>query len=800
MGPATVCDVVVDGRSGGGPESWTYSTVGLPLRRGDLVLVPLGSRPLVGVVARVYEATEADFGFPLTRLRGVLNRVEGLSLPEPLMRTVEFVAEEYLCPLSAAIGPALPPGLKDRVVSAWHSTGAPVEGRPLTPMQAEALRVVVEAGDYRPAPSKKLPAALQRALRSLAVRGLVRESLTLAPFGADRGGTELLRLTHDLGRIEAFIAKEGKRKPAQTLVLMRLMASDDATLSSAEIRALTGVTQVTLRPLIHQGLLEPVEPGAQAQETAPTPTLQQAAAIERLSGAVLAQEYRAFLLYGVTGSGKTEVYLRAAAEAIRRGRQVLYLVPEIALAAQAISRLRARFGRRVTVLHSDLAPLERLGNWVRVRQGEAPVVLGARSALFGPMDNLGLVIVDEEHEPGYKQESSPRYHARRTAMHLAREHGCPIVLGSATPSIESFYEAESGDLERLDLPERAASAGLPAVQVVDLAEKFRQHRPALLTEELLTGVHTAMADGRQTILFLNRRAYSPYVLCRECGRGFECPRCAVSLAYSRRSKELRCHHCGFRQRPPDVCPDCGGTKLAPTGVGTEKVEEALHEAFPEARIARLDRDVASKRGQMEETLARFRTGDLDVLVGTQMVAKGLDFPNVTLVGVVLADVSLNIPDFRASERTFQLLSQVAGRAGRGTAKGSVVIQTFNPEHIALQAAVHHDYERAYRVLLEERRAAHYPPFRRLVNVLVSGKDSAEVASTADEVARRLRSVPLGEVLGPAPCAIERVDNRWRRHVLIKLPAGQDVGAVGKALEGLDTKAHVAVDVDPQTLT
>jgi primosomal protein N' (replication factor Y) len=626
--------------------------------------------------------------------------------------------------------------------------------------------------------------------------------------------------------VDQFLANEGKKKPAQALTLMRLQLADaGAALTPAEIKAMAGVTDSTIKALLDAALLEKAETGMGAMAKPPVPNPFQQIAIDSIADSVHTKEHRAFLLFGVTGSGKTEVYLRAAGEALKLGRQVLYLVPEIALAAQAIAQLRERFGKSVAVLHSDLSPSERLQNWMAIRSGEASVVLGARSAVFAPLDNLGLIIMDEEHEASYKQESAPRYHAKRLALHLGELHACPVVLGSATPSIESFQEAEAEVLTLLSLPQRAASAQLPEVHIDDLTIGFRRGQPAILSEALHKRLEATLARKEQAILFLNRRAYAPFIICRDCGHQIQCPRCAVSLSFHRHDHRLRCHHCGFQMVPPDTCPKCGGSRITPFGIGTEKVEENVASLFPDARVARLDRDVARRKGVLEETLASFRSGDIDILVGTQIVAKGLDFPNVTLVGVIAADISLNLPDFRSSERTFQLLSQVAGRAGRGTSPGEVVIQTFNPEHVAVVAAQTHDYLQLFEILKEEREVAGYPPFRRLVNIVLSSENRRSVLDASEEIKQllveragcdatpagglsvreerraRLESPGVGaQLLGPVDCVMERLQNRWRRHMLLKLLPDAPLDPIAYALQGFRAKGvQVVVDVDPYSL-
>lgn len=795
-----VADVVVDVRTGGQTAIWTYA-VDAQHRRGDAVLAPLGARAVVGHIVRIREVAEADLGFPRSKLRTLGPPISGLGLPEPLLALVEFIAHDTLSPLPVALSPAMPPGAQARIVTKWRLTeGAEPDVDTMSPAVRRVYEDLADGKEFIDARGKKITAGEKRALRLLQDKSIVEVVRAVVRPDARRSESGIFRVVSDSEKIERFLQKDGKRKPAQALTLMRLLTADRPQFSREEIRALCAATDATIRSLRTAGLLEAVAAEDAQRRVPPEPNPDQVRAIDALTLAIRNRTPSKFLLFGITGSGKTEVFLRAAAEALKQGRQVLYLVPEIALATQAISQLRERFGDRVTILHSELTPAERLDNWIRIRQGEAPVVLGARSALFAPLGDIGLIIVDEEHESAYKQESSPRYHAKRAAIELARYHQAPIVLGSATPSIETFAEAQAGTFTRLDLPSRTASAQLPRVTIDDLREGYRIGQPVILGRDLRERMAATLERKEQIILFLNRRAYSPFLLCRECGQQFQCPRCSVSLCYSRQDRRLRCHHCDYSCAPPSKCPGCGGIKLAPVGMGTEKVEEQVREKFPEAKVARLDRDVTRRKGALEEILTQFRAGDIDILVGTQMVAKGLDFPRVTLVGVITADIALNIPDFRASERTFQLLSQVAGRAGRGSAPGEVVIQTFNPTHVALQAAETHDYERLYREVRLEREMAGYPPYRRLVNIVISGPSLPEARTVSEDVSARLRVLPDVQVLGPSNAAVERVKDRWRRHVLVKLAPGGDVSPVGASLEGIELgNTQLMIDVDPHSL-
>jgi len=799
MSTIRVVEVVIDSKAGGADAEYSY----LPmdgLSPGDAVMVPLGTRQSLGYVLEIREVEPEALGFPVKKLRKVQARVAGVSLPPQTLRLVRFVAQEYLCPVSVALSAAVPPGLRDRLVDAWILVEEPKEK--VSAVKDEVLQLVREAGGTLvEGVSTELPGPLARALRVLTKDGILRREMRLAPLSEKKTTVSVLRLTRDEAKVSAFLAKEGKKRPAQALTLMRLQTGGDSLLTAAEIRALAGVTDRTIQALVSAGFLELVDPDAQEPPEPPVPNLAQQMAIDAILDAVTGQRSEPFLLFGVTGSGKTEVYLRAASEALAAGRQVLYLVPEIALATQAISQLRARFGRGVAVLHSELTPTERLRTWQAIRDGEVSVVLGPRSALFAPLANLGLIIMDEEHETSYKQDSSPRYHAKSLVLELGRAHGCPAVLGSATPSVESFAEAdgEAATLGLLPLPYRTATAVLPEVRIRDLGEGFRNSRPDLLTEELAAEIALNLERGEQTILFLNRRAYSPSLICRDCGHRPMCPKCSVSLSFHRGERRLRCHMCGYETRPPETCPECEGTRVQPFGVGTERVLEHIQTTYPAARAARLDRDVAQRKGALEETLALFRAGDLDILVGTQMIAKGLDFPNVTLVGVIAADISLNIPDFRSTERTFQLLSQVAGRAGRGKKPGRVIIQTFNPDHPAIQLARQHDYVSFYEYARSEREEALYPPFARLVNVVISGEAEGRVQTVSAWVANRLGEFDI-PCLGPVDCPLEKLQNRHRRHVIMKLPPGASLEPITQAIGRADfPDVQVTIDVDAYNL-
>jgi len=683
----------------------------------------------------------------LRPLEKVLDPAPAIS-PE-LLEILRDEAEEVLCPLGLALAAALPPGSAPR-----HATTFALTARGREALRAGAARGELQRLLERLAKGARGAALLQRA-------GFGRAAL--AGFAAE-------------GLIE-----EGLREPR------RRARRAPQPLASA--------------------LPEP-------SSAPPTLTPEQAAACAEIGAAIRARQAQRFLLHGVTGSGKTEVYLRGIAEALALGRQALVLVPEITLTHQIIGRLRARFGDSLAVLHSGLRPAERVEEWERLRRGATPIAVGARSALFAPLGKLGLVVLDEEHDAAYKNEEGFRYHARGLAARRARAAGCPLVLGSATPALETRYAAERGELRRLVLSHRIGGRPLPAVELVDLAKEraaLPRGRKLILSRSLARALGDVLGDGGQALLFLNRRGFSTQIVCFACGRVERCPDCDIALVFHADGGLLRCHYCDHQAPPPERCAGCGSEESALLGVGTERVEEEVRARFPEARIARLDRDVASRRGATEAVLRALRERRVDVVVGTQMLAKGHDFPGVRLVGVVNADLGLHFPDFRAAERTFQLLTQVAGRAGRGGEPGRVVVQTWLPDHYALRRVPNHDYEGFYREELAQRAALGYPPCGSLARALVSAEDPEAARGAAEALAgsaraeaarfaREAAGPPPPEVLGPAPAPLARLRGRHRVQLLVKGSERAAVhavaAAVARAAAALPRAVRALVDVDP----
>jgi primosomal protein N' (replication factor Y) len=580
----------------------------------------------------------------------------------------------------------------------------------------------------------------------------------------------------------------------------------------AELERRIAHSAPVLRELAKAGLIEIVEREAELEAVAigealqagPPPVLtdEQARAVETICAAEKQGAFKAFLLFGVTGSGKTEVYLRVIAETLAAGKTALVLVPEISLTPQLAARFRQRFGDQVAILHSGLGEQARLSEWSRLRRGEAKIAVGARSAVFAPLDRLGVIVVDEEHDGSFKQDEGVKYHARDVALVRAQRAGAVCVLGSGTPSLESNAQAERGAYGKLVLTQRPKARPMPAVEIIDL-RMWQPDGDAMLSAPLRAAIGETLAAGDQIILFLNRRGFATFVLCVACGHAFRCPNCSVSLTYHRSLDRMTCHYCNRAERVPEACPSCGVAAIERKGLGTERIAAAVAEAFPQARVARLDRDVASG-ARVEAVLSRVARREVDILVGTQMVTKGHDFPGVTLVGVLCADIGLNLPDFRASERTFQLLAQVAGRAGRGDRPGRVLVQTYRPAAPAVTAAAAHDYEKFYAAEVEERREHNYPPHGRLMVVRIDGPDEHQVADVAGRVAQlceRARDHIGAESLdirGPTAAPLSRLRGRSRWQVWLRGPDRTALRRVARQAMTVehDSKVRVTLDVDP----
>lgn len=577
-----------------------------------------------------------------------------------------------------------------------------------------------------------------------------------------------------------------------------------------------GYSKSSVDTLIRKGFVEkydavverdPFETRVFEQDVKQHLTSDQQRAFEAISEKIHAHEQCTYLLHGVTGSGKTEVYLQTIEEVLNLNRQAMMLVPEIALTPQMVLRFKRRFGDEVAVLHSGLSKGERYDEWQKIRDGKARVSVGARSSVFAPFKNLGMIIIDEEHESSYKQEDYPRYHARDIAQWRSEYHQCPLILGSATPSLESFARAEKGVYELLSLPNRINQQALPEVEIVDMREELNSGNRSMFSNQLRDAIQQRLDNQEQIVLFLNRRGYASFMLCRDCGHVPQCPNCDISLTYHKSTDQLKCHYCGHQEVPPNQCPNCESEHIRQMGTGTQRVEELLQEAFQEARIIRMDVDTTSRKGAHEKLLNDFGSGKGDILLGTQMIAKGLDFPNITLVGVLNADTMLNLPDFRASERTYQLLTQVAGRAGRHEKEGQVLIQTYNPDHYAIKDVQENDYTAFFQKEMNYRKIGKYPPYFFLINFTIAHKEMKKVMEASKHIHKILLQhlTDKALVLGPSPAALSRINNEYRFQILVKYKREP---ALHEALKYLDDYYHdqylkeklsLKIDIAPQMM-
>jgi primosomal protein N' (replication factor Y) len=797
-----------------GREVLSYSVPG-PLasraREGMRALVPLGGRQVTGIVIG-----------PTVNGAGVsLKDVIDLPDDEPLLTPdilalCRFAGTYYLASFGEVLATAVLSGLRAQSRRTVRLLVTREEAERVTGLGRTEKEVIRRLPPDRPISSTHLLRSIRGgsvhdALRSLAGRGLV----ALEDEAARAAAQTRYRHVFVAGSVptDDDLSRLARRAPAQNALLERVRRAGSEGLT---VEALGGPrASAPLRALVERGwviarreeIYRTVAEGAAVTKRFEL-TPAQDDAVRAVSEASSERRFESFLLHGVTGSGKTEVYLRAIEAALAKGLGAIVLVPEIALTEELVRRFVSRFGSTVALLHSALSPGERWDEWRRLARRDARVVVGARSAVFAPLPDLGLVVVDEEHDGAYKQEDGLRYNARDLAIVRARNARCPIVLGSATPSIETYWNAKSGRYRLLELPERIESRPLPGVELIDLRKEPPDGPEGIFAPRLREALSENLAARSQSLVFLNRRGYAHYLQCIVCGHVIGCPNCSVTLTFHLRRRMLRCHHCDHRLAAPDLCPECGGPSLRDVGAGTEQVEAALRALFPTARIERMDRDTTARKGAHRRILSAWREERIDILVGTQMVTKGHDIPGVTLVGVIAADHALNFPDFRAAERTFQMLTQVAGRAGRGERPGRVLIQTYRPTHYALRHAILHDYKSFADEELRHREALGYPPFSRLVNLRFDGLDAARVERAARELAASLRTsnerLPRrqqAKILGPAPAPLERLRGRYRWQLLLKGAEPKVLRvlvrpAVEAARKTARSTVRIAADVDP----
>jgi primosomal protein N' (replication factor Y) len=797
-------------------EPLTYlAPPSLDVRIGQRVQVPLGPRQAMGIVVEPVAQVA-----PGVKVREILRVVDAEPLLSPELLTLGlWIAGYYLAPAGAVFRSMLPLRAETRRQSVLSLTP---KGREKLAQIASSLLEEIRTSDE---------AAL---LRQVGGDGTVSEGATLESLRRKFPGRAKELIGHAIAEglvTETGLEKERRQREVWSVRLAgpslpdrpirlspvgrRILEALEQGGPAEDHRELIKASRATLahlRKLHREGVVEMAEPRAEASGLPPPSlapefelTLAQNRVLEELSGLLESREFHPVLLHGVTASGKTEIYLRLIARCLKQGRTALMLVPEIALTPAVQGHFLSRFGNLVAVLHSALSENERHDAWWRVRRSQAKVVLGTRSAVFAPLENLGVIIVDEEHDSSYKQEETPRYHGRDVAVVRGRLARALVLMGSATPSLESYFNAREGKYRLLNLEDRVGGRALARVEIIDMRQEFREtHTQVPFSRGLKQAIEAELAAGSQIMILLNRRGYAWFLLCRSCGATERCVNCSISLTYHRREQRLICHYCGYTAPIPSHCPACGSEYLHYVGEGTEKVEAKIAELFPVARVARLDRDVARRAGAYRKILSDFRDGRINILVGTQLISKGHDFPGVTLVGVVSADHGLGIPDFRAAERTFQLLTQVAGRAGRGDAPGRVLVQTFYPEHYAILLAAEQNYEGFYSKEMRFRRLMHYPPYGALANVIAQGTELQVAAKVAKQIGGFLSAIQAAyglKLLGPASAPLARLERRYRIQFLVKAKSRARLNEALRRLadeceqRGIPSQA-VMTDMDP----
>lgn len=896
MPPELLVDVALRATIPGVEPVFSYRVPG-PLRPlvrlGQLVWAPLRRQRVQGVVVDLYDAADGPAGLSVSaRLRDLIDVADPEAALTPAqIRLARWLSTYYCAPLYEALALMLPPGVSQEAEPTWRTTPAGVQADlgALPEGERAVLYVLRQQGEQTERTLRQTLRGSDSDLRAIYLalyeRGLIQRGAALTQARARPRVERLARLLVAPDDLPGTLERLGQAPKQQAL--LRFLASHSAAVDQPEraqgapaepplldggptqvgiagqpaprpypVAALTkatGASAAAIQALERRGLIEltsrevrrdPLSgddvppdippPLSSAQERAWREVAEALARLARPEPAPTAQPSGAFLLHGVTGSGKTEVYLRAIGRALRLGRQALVLVPEIALTTQLVRRFAARFPGLLAVLHSGLSLGERYDEWRRLRNREARLAIGSRSAVFAPLPDLGLIIVDEEHETSYKHDGSPRYHARDVARQLAALTGSVLILGSATPAVESFAAARAGRLQLLRMPERVGMSfdanglprpralPLPPVRIIDMRRELQQGNRSIFSRPLQDALRRVLERGEQGVLFLNRRGAASFLMCRDCGHVLNCPNCSTPLALHYREpgpppgsvwpphpasaepahnpdSELVCHSCNHRALVPQICPSCWSRRIKSFGIGTQRVEEAVLELFPQARVLRWDRDSVRRKGDHSRMLDRFLNHEADILVGTQMIAKGLDLPLVSTVGVVTADTALNLPDFRAGERTFQLLTQVAGRAGRRGDQAQVFIQTYTPEHYALLAAQEHDYSAFYSQEIAFRRQTGYPPYARLVRFVYSSPSDPGCQREAERLAAELRAqierLDIGDwsMIGPAPAFFHRQRNRFRWHLVLRTSDPAPLLAVLRLPQGW------ALDVDPVNL-
>ncbi|MGR3206448.1 primosomal protein N' [Bacillus glycinifermentans] len=771
------------------PDKWRGM-----IKKGMRVVVPFGPRKIQGFVINVKDASDLS-GRSVKDIEEILDLTPVLT--EELLELSDWLTEKTLSYKITALQAMLPPAMKAKYAKEIKVIGNEPLPEPLQSLFSE--RNALSYSDIEDPRTLKL---IQRQVQegNLEVTYKVNQKTnkkTQRTVSALRSKAELK---------EALSGLSPQAVKQKTILEFFIEGSEGMTVTVKELVDKTGGSSASLKPLLQKGLLQEGErevyrdpyQDRMFNKTEPLPlTEEQSRAYEAISEAVENDRHDVFLLHGVTGSGKTEIYLQSIEKVLNAGKEAIVLVPEISLTPQMVHRFKGRFGSQVAVLHSGLSTGEKYDEWRKIHRKEVRLAVGARSAIFAPFENLGMIIIDEEHETSYKQEEMPRYHAKEAAIKRAEHHRCPVVLGSATPTLESYARAKKGVYKLLSLKHRVNSQVMPDVSLVDMREELRNGNRSMFSRALMEELEKTLEKGEQAVLFLNKRGYSSFVMCRDCGYVIQCPHCEISLTYHRFGQRLKCHYCGFETGMPSTCPECTSEHIRYFGTGTQRVEEELTKILPQARVIRMDVDTTSRKGAHEKLLTSFGKGEADILLGTQMIAKGLDFENVTLVGVLSADTMLHIPDFRAAEKTFQLMTQVSGRAGRHEKPGKVIIQTYTPSHYSIQLTKTHDYETFFQQEMMHRRVQAYPPYYYLALITVSHEEVTKTALVTEKIVQYLKANIQGDakILGPVASPIARIKDRYRYQCVIKYKQDHQLAPLLKNI--MD---HYKRDIEQKQLT
>ena len=781
------------------PEEWQDF-----LTPGMRVIVPFGPRKVQGFVVETKNSSEFD------RLKAISECLDLTPCLTPeLLKVGHWLTEKTLCFKISAFQAMLPAAMKakyEKIVTLTSDQSIEHLSEQLQPFFNKKNQVDM----------KEIEQDVPLRIIQKDIKNGYLELIYKVKQKGNKKKIRMVKLNCSFDQLAEKIKSVNSNAKKQLTVMTYLKENDIRIIPAADLLAVTNVSDATLKTLISKGILveeykevyrDPYQDRLFEKTKALPLNNEQQQAIAPILSAVENDEHHVFLMYGVTGSGKTEVYLQSIQEVLNNGKEAIVLVPEISLTPQMVNRFKGRFGSKVAVLHSGLSTGEKYDEWRKIQRKEVQLVVGARSAIFAPFENLGMIIIDEEHESSYKQEENPRYHARDVAIYRAEFHQCPVVLGSATPTLETFARAQKDVYKLLTLKERVNKRSMPSVDIIDMREELRSGNRSMFSTALIEKLTDRLEKNEQSVLFLNKRGYSSFVMCRDCGFVIQCPHCDISLTYHRFGQQLKCHYCGHEEHMPNVCPECQSEHIRFFGTGTQRVEEELVKVMPEARIIRMDVDTTGRKGAHEKLLSKFGNKEADILLGTQMIAKGLDFPDVTLVGVLTADTMLHLPDFRATEKTFQLLTQVSGRAGRHELPGEVIIQTYTPENYSIQLASKYDYDAFYEHEMFLRKSHAYPPYFFLALVTVSHPEITKVVSVTDKIVQFLRRNVSNEskILGPVASPIPRINDRYRYQCMVKYKREKNLHeTLRKIIEHFQQEMSsndlmITIDLSPNTM-